>query len=135
MSPLPAIPTTRFDDKVALITGSSRGMGRQNAIELASRGASIVVNYANSASSAENVVREIESLGQKAISIKADVSKPAEIVQLFEKAIEHFGKLDIVVSNSGLEHFGKIEDVTAEEFDRIFAVNTRGQFFGGATGI
>lgn len=128
MSPLPAIPTTRFDGKVALITGSSRGMGRQNAIELASRGASIVVNYANSASSAENVVREIESLGRKAISIKADVSKPAEIVQLFEKAIEHFGKLDIVVSNSGLEHFGKIEDVTAEEFDRIFAVNTRGQF-------
>ena len=128
MSSQPAVPGTRFDGKVALITGSSRGLGRQIAVELASRGASIVINYAKSASAADEVVEEVEKLGQKAIAIKADVSKPAEIVQLFEKAIDHFGRLDVVVSNSGLEHFGKIEDVTADEFDRVFAVNTRGQF-------
>ena len=102
-------------------------MGRQNALELASRGASLVINYSRAADAAEAVVREIEALGSRAIAIAADVSKPAEIATLFEKAVSHFGKLDIVVSNSGVETFGHISEVTVEEFDRVFAVNTRGQ--------
>lgn len=119
--------TSRLDGKVALVTGSGRGMGRQNAIELAKRGASLIINYAKSASAAEKVVFEIEALGGKAIAIKADVSQPAEIVELFEKAMKHYGHLDIVVSNSGVESFGHISEITPEEFDRVFMVNTRGQ--------
>lgn len=122
-----ALITSRLDGKVALVTGSGRGMGRQNALELAARGASLVINYAKSASAAEKVVSEIEALGAKAIAIKGDVSQPPEIVALFDQAVEHYGHLDIVVSNSGVESFAHISELTAEEFDRVFAVNTRGQ--------
>ena len=75
------------------------------------------------------VVQEIKALGQDAIAIKADISKPSQIKMLFEEGVSHFGKIDIVMSNSGLEHFGAIEDVTEDDFNRIFAVNTRGRFF------
>ncbi|KAL2056161.1 hypothetical protein ABVK25_003804 [Lepraria finkii] len=127
MSNSAASSTSRLDCKIALVTGSGRGMGRQNALELASRGASLVINYSKAAEPAEKVVKEIESLGQKAIAIKADVSKPAETAAMFEKAVEHYGHLDIVVSNSGVESFGHISEITPEEFDRVFAVNTKGQ--------
>ena len=109
-------------------------MGRQNALELASRGASVVINYSRASAPAAAVVKEIEALGSRAIAIAADVSKPAEIATLFEKAVAHFGKLDIVVSNSGVESFGHISEVTAEEFDRVFAVNTRGQLLVNTRG-
>lgn len=127
MSAPSAPSTSRLDGKVALVTGSGRGMGRQNALELASRGASLVINYSRSSEAANAVVKEIETLGSRAIAIAADMSKPAEIAMLFEKAIDHYGKLDIVVSNSGVESFGHISEVTAEEFDRVFAINTKGQ--------
>lgn len=124
----PSAPSTsRLDGKIALVTGSGRGMGRQNALELASRGASVVINYSRASAPAAAVVKEIEALGSRAVAIAADVSKPAEIATLFEKAIAHFGKLDIVVSNSGVESFGHISEITAEEFDRVFSINTRGQ--------
>jgi len=74
-------------------------------------------------------VQLIQSYGSEAIFIKADVSKVEEIRQLFDENLAKFGKLDILVSNAGLEHFGKFEEVTQEEFDATFAVNTRGQFF------
>ena len=121
--------TTRFDGKVALVTGSGRGMGRQNAIELASRGADLVINYSRASGPADAVVAEIEKLGRKAIAVKADVSKPAETAAMFKQAVEHYGHLDIVISNSGVESFGHISEITPEEFDRVFSVNTRGQLF------
>ena len=127
MSSPSAPSTSRLDGKIALVTGSGRGMGRQNALELASRGASLVINYSRAADAAQAVVREIEALGSRAIAIAADMSKPAEVAMLFEKAVSHYGKLDIVVSNSGVESFGHISEVTVEEFDRVFSVNTRGQ--------
>ena len=102
-------------------------MGAQNAHELASRGASVVVNYTSGAGPAEKVVAGIEALGSKAIAIQADVSKPADIAALFEKAVKHFGHLDVVLSNAGVETFQHISEITPEEFDRVFSVNTRGQ--------
>ena len=115
--------------KVALVTGSSRGMGRQHALFLASLGADVVVNYATSVGPANEVVESIKATGQRGIAVRADMSKPEEIAALFESAVSTFGKLDVVISNSGLEHFGALDEVTPADFDRIFAVNTRGQFF------
>lgn len=140
----------RLDGKVALVTGSGRGIGAAMATELARCGAKVVVNYAKSAGPASKVVDEIKSLGSDAVAIQADVSKVPEIERLFDEAIKAFGGLDIVCSNSGVVSFGHLEDVTEvrtacdgshlgpqedllmlvqEEFDRVFGINTRGQFF------
>ena len=99
------------------------------AVELGRRGAKVVVNYANSADAAEEIVAEIKKNGSDAISIKANVSNVNETVELFDKTVAHFGKLDICCSNSGVVSFGHFKDVTEEEFDRVFKINTRGQFF------
>ena len=104
-------------------------MGKETAIELARRGADVVVNYANSSSAADELVKEIKSLGRDAIAIQANVANVSETISMFEQAKKHFGKIDIVVSNSGVVSFGHLKDVTEEEFDRVFSINTRGQFF------
>lgn len=99
------------------------------ALELGRRGAKVIVNYANSQESAEEVVSLIKKSGSDAASIKANVSDVDQIVSLFEQAVKVFGKLNIVCSNSGVVSFGHVKDVTPEEFDRVFNINTRGQFF------
>jgi tetrahydroxynaphthalene reductase len=99
------------------------------ALELARRGADVVVNYANSSEAADAVVKEIEKMGRKSIAIKANVANVDETVKMFEEAKKAMGKLDIVSSNSGVVSFGHMKDVTPEEFDRVFNINTRGQFF------
>jgi len=116
-------------DKVALVTGAGRGIGREMALELGRRGAKVIVNYANSAESADEVVQMIKKSGSDAAAIKANVSEVDQIVSLFAEAVKVFGKLDIVCSNSGVVSFGHVKDVTPEEFDRVFTINTRGQFF------
>jgi 3-oxoacyl-[acyl-carrier protein] reductase len=124
-----------FAGKVALVTGSGRGIGRGIALELARRGANVVINYSSSAGPAESVVQEITKLGSKAIALKADVSKPEEIEKLFADGIAHFGRLDFVISNSGTEVWANELDVTAKDFNRIFDINTRGQFFVAQQGM
>ncbi|KAI1137555.1 NAD(P)-binding protein [Hypoxylon sp. FL0543] len=119
--------------KVAIVTGSSRGIGKGIAIELARRGAKVTVNYVNSASAAEKTVKELEQFGTKAIAVQADVSKQSDLDNLFEKTIEAFGQVDIVASNSGIESFERAVDVTPERFDHVFHINTRGQFFVAVT--
>ncbi|KAH8681096.1 short chain dehydrogenase [Xylariales sp. PMI_506] len=123
------LASASLEGKVALVTGAGRGIGREMALELGRRGANVIVNYANSSESAEAVVAEIKKFGSDAVSIKANVSDVAQIVSLFEQAVTVWGKLDIVCSNSGVVSFGHIKDVTPEEFDRVFNINTRGQFF------
>lgn len=127
------VPTASLHGKVALITGAGRGIGRGCAIELGRRGASVVVNYQSSKSSADEVVREIEATGSgaKAVAIQADVSKVSEIERLFQETKKHFGKIDIVMSNSGTESWDKTEEITEEKYDHVFNLNARAQFFVG----
>lgn len=123
------IEAASLKGKVALVTGAGRGIGREMALELGRRGAKVVVNYANSSESADEVVKAIKKAGSDAISIKANVSVVKEIVSLFDQAVAHFGELNIVCSNSGVVSFGHIGDVEEEEYDRVMNINTRGQFF------
>lgn len=107
----PYIPY-RLDGKVALVTGSGRGIGAAMATELGRCGAKVVVNYANSRETAEKVVDEIKSLGSDAVAFKADVRQVAQTTKLMDDAVAHFGQLDIVCSNSGVVSFGHLGDVT-----------------------
>ncbi|CAH0056348.1 unnamed protein product [Clonostachys solani] len=120
--------------RVAVVTGSGRGIGKGIALELASRGANVVVNYANSTAAAESVVAEIKAMGPDAIAVKADVSDVEQIKDLFKKAYDKFGHIDIVASNSGIESFDRSVDLTPEHFDKVFNINTRGQFFVAVEG-
>ncbi|KAK4187344.1 Trihydroxynaphthalene reductase [Podospora australis] len=123
------LASASLEGKVALVTGAGRGIGKEMALELARRGAKVIVNYANSEKDANAVVAEIKKNGSDAAAIKANVSDVDDIVRLFKEAKEKFGKLNIVCSNSGVVSFGHVKDVTPEEFDRVFNINTRGQFF------
>jgi tetrahydroxynaphthalene reductase len=101
------------------------------ALELARRGAKVVVNYANSSEAAEEVVKQIKAMktGADAVAIKANVSDTKQTAKLMDEVVSHFGKLDICCSNSGVVSFGHFKDVTEEEYDRVMQINTRGQFF------
>jgi tetrahydroxynaphthalene reductase len=101
------------------------------AVELAKRGAKVVVNYANSSEAAEEVVKEIKALknGADAYAVKANVGNTKETAYLMDEVVKRFGKLDICCSNSGVVSFGHFKDVTEEEYDRVMTINTRGQFF------
>jgi len=119
-------------NKVAIVTGSSRGIGRAIAERFAADGAAVVVNYARSVEEARGVVAGIEAKGGKAIAIQADVSVVADIRRLFRDTIAKFGQVDIVVTNAGPPPSGNpkpIADITEEEFDSRFAGFGRGPFF------
>lgn len=118
--------STRLHGKTALVTGAGRGIGKAIALRLAADGANVVINYRSDPDSAQAVVDEIAKAGRRAIAIRADVSDPAQIVQLFNQA-RRFAQLDIVCSNAGIEHFGSLETITAQDFDSVFHTNTRGQ--------
>ncbi|MCJ1286310.1 Arp2/3 complex subunit, actin nucleation center [Xylographa opegraphella] len=124
-----APPYHPLQGKVALVTGSGRGIGAGIAMELAKKGASVVIHYASSASAAAEVVKDIEATGVKAVAIKAELTKLDEIESLFEQAVAHFGRLDIVASNSGKEMFVPLAQTTLEDYNEIFDLNTRAQFF------
>jgi 3-oxoacyl-[acyl-carrier protein] reductase len=121
---------TDLSFKVALITGSARGVGKAIAMRYASLGANIVVNYSGDVTNAAQTVAEVKALGVDAIPVKADVSKTADLDALFAAAIDTFGHVDIVVANAGVEVVAEpILEATEEQFDRLFAINARGTFF------
>jgi 3-oxoacyl-[acyl-carrier protein] reductase len=115
--------------KVALVTGASRGIGRAVAQRLSREGAAVVVNYAGSEPQARETIAAIEQAGGRARAVRADVSRVAEVVGLFDATFEHFGRLDILVNNAALILYKAVAEVTEEEFDRLFAVNVKGAFF------
>jgi 3-oxoacyl-[acyl-carrier protein] reductase len=119
-----------LNGKVALVTGSSRGLGRAIALRLARDGADVVVNYIHSAQEGQEVAATITKMGRRAIAVKADVSEVSEIATLFNTAIATFGRLDIVVANAGVEKVNvPVVDVTEDDFNELFRINTKGPFF------
>jgi 3-oxoacyl-[acyl-carrier protein] reductase len=106
--------------KVAIVTGSSKGIGAAIAERLASDGASVVVNYSRAAAPAEALVQRITSGGGKAIAVQADLSKSSEIAKLFSEASKAFGRLDILVNNAGIYKFLPLEAVDEEHIDKHF---------------
>ncbi len=112
--------------KVAVVTGASKGIGAEIALQLAAQGAAVVVNYASSKSGADKVVAEITSEGGKAIATQADMTKKADIERLFAETKKAFGQLDILVNNAGTYEFAPLEDVTEELFHRQFNLNVLG---------
>jgi 3-oxoacyl-[acyl-carrier protein] reductase len=117
-------------NKVALITGSARGLGKAIAERYASMGADIVVNYSKDKSSADEVIKNIKAFGVRVIAIQADISKVADLERLFTEAKSAFGKIDIVVANAGIEMVETpVVDFTEEQFDRLFSINAKGSYF------
>ncbi|KWT63408.1 short-chain dehydrogenase [Streptomyces albus subsp. albus] len=124
-----------FTDKVALITGSSRGIGRILAHHLARGGARVVVNYRKNADLAEQVVREVEELGGKAIAVQADVERAADLDRLFDEAAGAFGRLDFFVSNAAASAFKNILDIEEHHLDRTFATNVKAFVLGAQRAV
>ncbi len=134
---------SKLKGKVAVVTGASKGIGAGIAKELASAGASVVVNYATSKEDADRVVAEITRKDGKAIAVQGDVAKAADIKRLFQETKKAFGSLDVLVNNAGVYAFSPLEGVTEEEFHRQFGINVLGlvlatrealKYFGPAGG-
>jgi len=112
--------------KVAIVTGSSKGIGAGIAIRLAADGARVMVNYSRSAADADVIVNKIIAAGGQAVAVKADISKPEEIAPLIDAAMSTFGRLDILVNSAGVYKGDTLETLTAESFDEHFHLNVRG---------
>jgi 3-oxoacyl-[acyl-carrier protein] reductase len=119
-----AVP--KLAGKVAVVTGASKGIGAAIAKALAAEGAAVVVNYASSQTGADAVVNAITAAGGKAVAAHGDVSKAAEAQGIIDAALAAFGRLDILVNNSGVYEFSSIADITEEQFYRMFNINVLG---------
>jgi 3-oxoacyl-[acyl-carrier protein] reductase len=116
----------KLANKVALVTGASKGIGAGIAKALAADGASVVVNYSSSKAGADKVVAEIKSKGGKAVAVQGDFSKQEDIGKVFAEVKKNFGRLDTLVNNAGIYAFTPLEQVTAEEYQKIFNLNVLG---------
>jgi 3-oxoacyl-[acyl-carrier protein] reductase len=117
---------SKLTGKVAVVTGASKGIGASIAKALAAEGAAVVVNYASSKAGADTVVAAIIRSGGRAVAVRGDVSKAADAQGIIAAALSNYGRLDILVNNSGVYAFGPIESVTEEDFHRQFNVNVLG---------
>ncbi len=122
-------------DKVALVTGGSRGIGAAIAKRLAADGAGVCITYTNSADAAMAVVKSIELAGRKALAIKAHAADAEAVKSAVEKTAATFGRLDVLVNNAGTAIPAKVEETTLADFDRLFAINVRGTFVATKTAL
>ena len=126
----------RFDGRVAVITGAARGLGREYAMLLSSKGAKVVVNDTGvsvkgegvDAGPAEGVVREIESAGGEAVACTESVATPAGGKAIIQAALDHFGRIDILIHNAGNVRYGSLEEITQEDFEAVVNVHLMGAF-------
>ncbi len=116
--------------RVAIVTGASRGIGRAIASRLAQDGFAVIVNYAGSASAAENAIRGIAEAGGRAHAIKADVSNSAAMTAMFDETVTRFGGVDVLVNNAGIMRLTAIADADDQAFDQTVAINLKGVFNG-----
>ncbi len=121
-------PTFRLDGKVALVTGAARGLGRACALALADAGADVALGLRD-ASTAPDLIQDIESMGRRALSLQMDVSSMEQIKSAVEKAVEHFGRIDILVNNVGVAPANPAEKVTEEDYDTTMDLNVKASFF------
>jgi 3-oxoacyl-[acyl-carrier protein] reductase len=115
-------------DKVALVTGASRGIGRAIALSLAEAGADVVINYSGNEAKANEVVAEIEKMGRRALAIRANVAEFAQVEQMVEQVLSHYGKLDILVNNAGITRDNLIMRMKEEDWDLVIDTNLKGVF-------
>jgi 3-oxoacyl-[acyl-carrier protein] reductase len=120
--------SAQLQAKVAVVTGASRGIGAAIAKRLARDGASVVITYAASSSKAEEVVKEIEAGGSKALAVRADSADAAAVQAAIQTTVDKFGSVDILVNNAGVASLAPIDQFSPEEFDRLVAVNIKGVF-------
>lgn len=116
----------KLSNQVAVVTGSSKGIGAGIAKGLAAEGAAVVVNYASSKEGADRVVSEIKAKGGKAIAVQGDVAKAQDVRRLFAETKKAFGRLDVLVNNAGVYEFASLDQVTEEQFHRLFGTNVLG---------
>ncbi|MBT6230416.1 MAG: SDR family NAD(P)-dependent oxidoreductase, partial [Candidatus Scalindua sp.] len=125
----------RLKDKVAIVTGGSRGIGRAICVKLANEGAKVVVNYSEKADggefigSADKVVDEIVSASGKAVAFEADVANRDSVYEMIDSTVREYGRLDIIVANAGICPFREFLEIDEELLDRVINVNFKGSFF------
>jgi len=122
------MPELPLADRLALVTGASKGVGKGIALELARRGADVAVNYYSDSAGAEAATEEIRALGRRAFAVRADVSSREQVDAMFERVLADRGRLDILVNNAGIQTWKPLLELTEEEWDRVLDVNLKGCF-------
>jgi 3-oxoacyl-[acyl-carrier protein] reductase len=118
----------KLEGKIALVTGASRGIGREIALEFAKEGANVAVNYAGSEEKAREVVEEMKALGREALCIQCDVSNSEAVQKMMKSVVDHFGGLDILVNNAGITKDNLLLRMKEEEWDAVINTNLKGVF-------
>ncbi|MGI8436690.1 MAG: glucose 1-dehydrogenase [Chthoniobacterales bacterium] len=117
-------------DKVAIVTGGNSGIGQAIVLELAAQGANIVIDYVAHPEATEALEKQVLALGDRALGVRADVSKVSELQNLFAAAVKEFGRVDIMVNNAGIETRTSVLDTTEEQYEKVLAINLKSAFFG-----